>query len=271
MFTSLALGGGGVRGVLHVGGLAALEEARGSLRFPDGIYGCSIGAVVATAVAFGMSSAQIKEMMLHHFDVGRFLPPVRLSSLREIGVTKGMFGMELFDEGLLAAFRSQGLELRGKTIGDAIQPLFIGASNITTHRPVFFTSRVPVVEALRASCCIPLVYAPQVLYGNVYLDGGLYMNCMDEYVPPGTLVFHISFPPQSITPGSLSTLSIVEFMKQLYVGRRRTDIADTVVWFQEGDTNILDTLTPETKDRLYEIGRSQVHGFLAKRTPEKLE
>jgi hypothetical protein len=271
MFTSLALGGGGVRGVIHVGGLAALEATRGNLTFPDGVYGCSIGAIVATAVAFGLTSAQIKEMMIQHFDVSRFLPTVRMSSFRDVVVSKGAFDMELFDIGLLAAFQSQGLDLRDKLIRDASQPLFIAASNITTRRPVFFTGRIPLLEALRCSCCLPLVYTPQVLRGNVYLDGGLYMNSLDEFVPPGTLVFHISYSPRPVTPANLSDLSVVEFLKHLYVGRVRIGEHANRLWFQEDEIHILEELTPEKKERMYQIGYSQALQFLSKRAAEKLE
>jgi predicted acylesterase/phospholipase RssA len=31
--------------------LAAIEKIKGDLQFPEGIYGCSIGSIVATAVA----------------------------------------------------------------------------------------------------------------------------------------------------------------------------------------------------------------------------
>jgi len=271
MFTSLALGGGGVRGVLHVGGLAALEAHQGHLRFPDGIYGCSIGAVLATAVAFQLTSTQIKEMMTHHFDVHKFLPQIRLSSIGGVMTSKGAFTMDLFDEGVLAAFRSQGIELRGKMIADTPQPLFIGASNITTHRPVFFTGRVPLLEALRASCCLPLVYIPQVVRGNVYLDGGLYMNSLDDFVPPNCLVFHISHCPQPITPANLPDISVSDFLKQLYVGRVHTKERPNRVWFQEDETQILEELTLEKKVRMFEIGYSQASAFLAKRTAKKIK
>lgn len=271
MFTSLALGGGGVRGVIHVGGLAALEATRGNLTFPDGVYGCSIGAIVATAVAFGLTSAQIKEMMIQHFDVSRFLPTVRMSSFRDVVVSKGAFGMELFDTGLLAAFQSQGLDLRDKRICDASQPLFIAASNITTRRPVFFTGRVPLLDALRCSCCLPLVYTPQVFQGNVYLDGGLYMNSLDDFVPPGTLVFHISYSPRPVTPANLPDLSVTEFLKHLYVGRMRIGECADRLWFQEDDIHILEELTPEKKERMYQVGYSQALRFLSKRAAKKLE
>ena len=271
MFTSLALGGGGVRGVLHVGGLAALEAIRGDLRFPDGIYGCSIGAILATAVAFHLTSAQIKEMMIQHFDVSRFLPQIRLSCIHGVLTSKGAFTMDLFDEGVIAAFQSQGVDLRGKMIADAPQPLFIGASNITTHRPVFFTGQIPLLEALRASCCLPLVYIPQVVRGNVYLDGGLYMNSLDKFVPANCLVFHISHSPQPITPANLPEISVSDFLKQLYVGRVDSEPRPNRVWFREDETQILEELTTEKKNRMFELGYSQATAFLAKRATEKLE
>ena len=62
MFRSIALGGGGIRGFLLFGGLKAIEERQGNLNFPDGIYGCSVGSVIATGVAFGLTSKQMEEI-----------------------------------------------------------------------------------------------------------------------------------------------------------------------------------------------------------------
>jgi patatin-like phospholipase/acyl hydrolase len=52
-FQKLALGGGGVKGILHIGALQELSKHQ-PLIFPEGVYGSSIGAVIGTYVAFGL-------------------------------------------------------------------------------------------------------------------------------------------------------------------------------------------------------------------------
>ncbi|NOT08074.1 MAG: patatin-like phospholipase family protein, partial [Gemmatimonadales bacterium] len=47
---SLVLGGGGLKGLTHIGALRALEE-RGLV--PEAVIGCSMGSLVAAAWAIG--------------------------------------------------------------------------------------------------------------------------------------------------------------------------------------------------------------------------
>ena len=54
MFSILALGGGGLKGYLEIGAIEELEEHYGKLHetFHEGVYGCSIGSIIATCIAF---------------------------------------------------------------------------------------------------------------------------------------------------------------------------------------------------------------------------
>lgn len=271
MFRSLALSGGGVRGILHVGGLAAIEKRMGNLSFPDGVYGCSIGAVVATAVAFNLTSEQIKNMVIADFDLSFIVPPPRLSSIQNILDRKGAFSMDNFETTIVTSFANQGIDIRGKRIKDAPQKLFIGASNLTTRRPVFFSGNIPILEALKCSCCVPLVFEPQVLFGSVYLDGGLYIPRMNGMVPDETLIFHISYTPSAVTPEYLETCSVSDFIKELYVGKEFRGNMENTLWFRENSVHILQDVKLDDKERLWQDGRSQATAFLAERFPEKLE
>ena len=71
VFKILAFGGGGSRGILHTGAIKYFEES-GLLANVTDVYGCSIGSVYATAIALGLNSEQIKEMMLlFNFEANR--------------------------------------------------------------------------------------------------------------------------------------------------------------------------------------------------------
>lgn len=58
---SLVLGGGGLKGLAHIGVLQALEEA--GLR-PSGVVGSSIGSLIAAAWAAGRSVDFMRERAL---------------------------------------------------------------------------------------------------------------------------------------------------------------------------------------------------------------
>ena len=271
MFRAIALGGGGVRAGLHIGALQALERVQGHLNFPDGIWGCSAGAVVATAVAFNLSSSQIASMYATHLQMSEILPRPRLDSLAELLSKKGLFAMDRYEEAVVAAFRSQGVELVGKTIADAPQPLYIVASNLTTHNPTVFTKQVGILDAIRCSSCIPFVFQPQVLYNHVYLDGGVLVDCVASIAPPEALTLHIADPGDTIYAKDIETISLQVYLYRIYRCLRGRPVGPNILWLQNATIGILQDMTLEEKQTLVRDGDSQTLAFLAKRFPDKLK
>lgn len=271
MFRSLALGGGGVRGGLHVGALIALEEKLGHLSFPDGIYGSSIGSVLATAVAFGMNTTQIRDMFYGHFTLDAFLPPLRLSTLADAVQRKGLFPMDMLETTLYNAFASQGVDLHGKTIQDAPQKLHIVASNMTTRRPVIFAGNIPVMDAIKCSSCLPFVFHPQILHNNVYLDGAILVAQIADIVPDDCLVIQLSSETPRIFPTDLESMSIMTYMDTLYTSMRRRSSTKTILSLQNDTIGMLHDITQKDKDNMVEQGRSQTLAFLTKRLAQELK
>jgi hypothetical protein len=271
MFKSIAFGGGGARGGLMVGGLAAYEKTVGPLVFPNGVYGCSIGSILATAVAFQLNATQIKSIFDDHFDLDNILPPVRLTHVVEGINTKGLFSMEMLEQTITKAFDQQGISLRGKMIADTPQKLYIVASNMTTQKPTLLTGQVPILDAIKCSCCLPFVFRPQVLFHQVYLDGGLFLDNIESIVPKGTLVFHIGPMSETIFEKDLDTMPISTYAYKLYRAMRNTTIGPNVIWLQNDTIGLLHDLTPEDKKTLYDSGYSTTFRFLTKRLAQKLE
>jgi hypothetical protein len=260
-----------MRGCLHLGGLKALSEFQETLEFPDGLYGYSIGAFVATALAFRMTLGQIQEMMEGTMNFDVLLPEIKLKSILNLTTHCGMMSMDCVEKALISAFLKQGVDLRGKKIADAPQKLYIGASNFTTKRPVFFTGNVPILAALKASACIPLFFQPQVLYGNVYLDGGVYMYYFDEYLPRDCLTFIVGYPEVPIRPKDIEEGNITELVKQMYVGARHPPKSPTALWFIEDKVHAIHDVTDMDKERLILSGYSQAFAFLTKLTSKERE
>jgi predicted acylesterase/phospholipase RssA len=271
LFKSLALGGGGVRGGLHIGALAALEKFKGDLTFPEGIYGTSVGSIVATAVAFGLKSSQIREMFDKHFHMESILPPIRLSNLVDCPTKKGLFSMDMLEKTVLEAFDSQGVDLRGKKISDAEQRLYIVASNMTTMRTNILTCGIPVLDAIKCSSCLPFVFVPQVLYNQVYVDGGVFMDSIARVVPDTCLVVHISAVADPMYPSEMESMSIATFIHSVYRGTRNHVSGKNVLWLQDETIHILQSIGPKEKALLYNEGFSQTSAFLTKRFPEELK
>jgi NTE family protein len=270
MFSSIALGGGGVRGGLHVGALAAIEKIQGNLQFPDGIYGCSIGSIVATAVAFGLQSKQIQDMFNIHMSLTGIIPELRLSNITDFTSRKGLFTMDLIEKSIIEAFRSQNIDLVNKTLKDAPQKLFIVASNMTTRYPTIFQEDVPILEAIKCSSCLPLIFEPQVLYNHVYLDGGIMIDSLDSIVPNSCLVIHISESGSSLYANELKELNISTYMYKIYRCARKKPKGENVLWLRDDSIHILQQLTDQDKQHLYDQGFLQTTTFFTQRLAKEL-
>jgi hypothetical protein len=271
MFRSLALGGGGVRAGLHVGALNALEATRGNLSFPDGLWGCSAGAVLATAVAFNLTAAQVADLYRSHMDITSVIPPPKLSALADLATTKGMFSMDQYEQAILTAFKTHGIDLTDKTLADTPQPLYIVASDMTTHNPTVFTKQVRILDALRCSSCLPILFQPQVLYNHVYLDGGVFVDCLSSLVPSDCLVLHISDPGEKLYASELDSIPLTTYLYRIYRSLRGRPTASNVLWLQNSSVGLLQEMTSAQKDALCEQGASQTLAFLAKRAAQEVE
>jgi NTE family protein len=152
----IVLSGGGVRGVAHLGVLAALAE-RGLE--PDCVAGTSSGALVG---AFYAASKPI-EAALEFF---REQSPFRLSrlSLRK----PGFIDTEKVQHDLAEHFPDHRFETLDRR-------LFVVATDIVNAREVVFDTG-PLVPAILASCSIPMVFTPTEIDGRLYADGSIVNN-----------------------------------------------------------------------------------------------
>lgn len=153
----LALGGGSFRGFAHVGVIEVL--AREGL-MPSWLAGTSAGAIAASLIAFGVPLAE----MYGAVEEVNWASIARLRPLAPIGT--------LTNEGIEAAL----VRLLGDArIEDSPIPLRIVATDIVAGERVVL-HRGPVARAVRASSCIPGVFAPVQLGGQLLVDGALVEN-----------------------------------------------------------------------------------------------
>ncbi len=152
----LALGGGGMKGLAHVGALSVLERA--GLR-PDVIAGCSIGAIIGALYAAG-------------FDAGALARLLREQSLLKL-FTFRLDGQGLLSVSALRTFLKE--HLGDRRFEDLAIPLRLNATDLETGEEVVL-HRGPVVEAVLASSAIPGLFAPVSLGGRRLVDGGLSNN-----------------------------------------------------------------------------------------------
>lgn len=152
----LALSGGGVKAFCHAGVLKALEEK--GIR-PDVISGVSAGGVVAALYADGYSPDSILSMFRKQsfFNYYRFSFP-----------DGGLLSLRGFKEFL-------DTTLHAKTFEELSIPLKIIATDFDSGRTVVF-EKGDLVDALVASCSVPMLFPPYKINGVNYVDGGVLQN-----------------------------------------------------------------------------------------------
>ena len=212
-FRQLALSGGGMKGIMHIGVLNALEKHQ-PLVFPDGVYGCSIGAIIGTLIAF--EKPLQREMAHKYLKFDNVLPKLEFNHVKNVFKEKGMFSMDLFEEKLIEVFSEVNIDLKTAKIKDAKMPLYIIASNITKGVPAILSGDVLIIDALKCSCCLPGVFHPQELYGNLYLDGGLLMPSLEVIAPNALQLFLTKKRSIPVTKENLENISMVDFIRHIY-------------------------------------------------------
>jgi NTE family protein len=150
---ALVLAAGGPRGFAHVGVLRALDEL--GIR-PDLIVGASIGALIGSALAAGMSISQI-EALAFDFDFYRL---ARWSPGQ---------GVKLEGEGI-AQWVQQTLGVR--RFEELRTPLTVVATDVSTQQPAVF-NRGELGPAVQASCAVPRWFAPVRIRDREFIDADL--------------------------------------------------------------------------------------------------
>lgn len=156
MKIGIALGGGGSRGVAHLGVLKALEEMGIT---PDVISGASAGSIVGSFIAAGMGPEETMELIKDDgfLDYAKINLPVA-----------GLFTLDRFEENLrktLPANDFKELEI----------PLYVAVSNLNSGK-VEYIDNGDLIKAVKASCSIPVLFSPVEMGGSMYVDGGLLDN-----------------------------------------------------------------------------------------------
>ena len=150
--TAIVLGGGGSRGIAHVGVLDVLTEANIPI---DMIVGTSMGAIVGALFASGLKPHVIA---------------------REMSALQGnnIFSMNIFS----ARARQRDIrkqmerQLRDMTFADLQIPMCTMAVDVITGQEVAIDSG-PLIPAILASAAVPAVFPPVQIDSHQLVDGGV--------------------------------------------------------------------------------------------------
>jgi NTE family protein len=152
----LVLGCGGAKGLSHIGVIKFLEEMDVKIDF---ITGVSIGALIGGAYASGLSIKELEDIALE----------------TDLTSTAKFFSPGFGKSGLVTGSKVQEFltsKLGEKEIENLEIPFTAVATDIITGEEILF-NKGDLVEAIRASISIPIVFQPVIWNNIILVDGGL--------------------------------------------------------------------------------------------------
>jgi NTE family protein len=284
----VAFGGGGARGLAHVGVLRALHRRKEYL--PKIVAGTSAGSIVAALYAGGLTQEEI-ENAARNFDwfhnVINFSDTVKNALEMKRGglVSNEKLGRTIKDL------------IQGKSFKDLEIDLAVTATDIENRRRVIFTSPgvaermntsvlsrfLPerteskpgcstvvvsdyddVGTAVRASCAVPGVFLPVEIGDMRLLDGGLIDQVPVDIIKAmgADFTIGISLSMTQMTHGISNMASVFSGMISLlgiYQLRKSLDLAD--IGFQVSGIDKRSTIDPKQFD-LIDIGEKDMERWL---------
>ncbi|WP_210488710.1 patatin-like phospholipase family protein [Rufibacter aurantiacus] len=157
----LCLSGGAARGVAHLGVLQALKE----MGIPiHAISGVSSGAIVGAFFAAGYTPEEVLELVC-----GLPLPKLLRPALNR-GILHTHALHKIFEE-----------HLKERTFEELPIKLTISALDLVEGSTVYFTQG-SLVEALKASSAVPVLFKPMQMEKRLLVDGGIVNNLPVECI-----------------------------------------------------------------------------------------
>lgn len=161
----LVLGGGGMKGMAHLGAWKALQEHGYT---PDAIIGTSIGSLMGALIACRVDTETLIETALGvtKDDVVKLNRRVLWQGLKQTAVLLGEH-YRSFIRRLLPVHRFRDLSI----------PLRLNAMSLISGQDVWFGTGaredIRLVDAIYASCAIPMYFPPLHIREDVLVDGGM--------------------------------------------------------------------------------------------------
>lgn len=171
---ALVLGAGGARGLAHIHVLKAFDEL--GLR-PSVIAGTSIGSIMGSAFAAGMSGDEVEAYVMERFDDRvRLLSDVlkvRPESWKKFISDGGLRLGELNLESIFSVFLPEQIP---ETFAELSIPMHVVATDYYAGSATVFSSG-PLHAPIAASAAIPAVFLPVEVGGRFYVDGSATNPC----------------------------------------------------------------------------------------------
>lgn len=169
----IVLSGGGVKALAFIGALTLADTSR-----LQSAIGTSMGAFLACLLASGYTPAELRSIFLE-LDWYTLFQSNILSTLTNLTQTFAVNGGSKVRH-LLHHLLYNKLGKENPSFEELPVDLCVVATNLNTNEAEEFSKRrtpkQSVVEAVFASMCLPLLFPPQTIGGETYVDGSLKNN-----------------------------------------------------------------------------------------------
>ncbi len=184
MLKNIIFSGGGLKGWAYIGTIQALSEY---INFNDleQVIGVSIGSIFGLFYVLG-----IKWHYLLDFVLGLNIPETADINLDSIFTNQSLFEGIKFKNIIKTVMSSKiDPDITFMELYRYSGILFtVNALNVDSFSLKYFnyqeTPEIKVIDAVMASCSIPLVFPPYCIHGEYYYDGGICNNCPSNLVDP---------------------------------------------------------------------------------------
>lgn len=266
---NLALAGGGFFGYAHVGALKELELYKDHFAI-ENIKGVSVGSLVAALYAVGYNPDELTQI-LFDMDFDALIRDTNFAYYR-LWEKFGMYEANKLEEEIERLIRIK-TNIRLCTFCQIKTNLTIFSTNLNFQCPRAFdrenTPEIPISKAVRLSIGYPFIMTPVLFEGDLYGDGGEFMNYpistfdnLDETLgitfaafnenSNGTLKHRIEIKDLSDYAKSVgTTMSRAAYVSQITDKYWNRSI---IIHITEKISSMQFDLTPEQKMFIYECG-----------------
>jgi NTE family protein len=162
----LVLGGGGMKGLAHVGAWRALREAGIEV---DEVIGTSIGALIGACIGGGLEHDRLQSL-------ARALQKTDIVTLNRWALLlNGIRQQSVFRGDVFRTYLERVLP--HDSFAALSVPVGMNAVDLQTGRMEWFgaggRTDVPLCDAVYASCALPVFYPPAEIGGRYFVDGGV--------------------------------------------------------------------------------------------------
>lgn len=262
---NLILSGGGIKGISHIGAIAALEELN-IINKIETFVGTSVGSLIISLYIIGYSSAELFNF-IKLFDLGK-LKNINILNLSTFGLDDGS-RLDFVIQKLITG-KGYDAKITLKEIYEIKKKKIIFTTVCVNNMEICFKSYLtdpdlPLYLAIRMSAAIPIIYSPIVYKDKMYIDGGsvdtfpihLFKNEIEE-----TLGILLSEPNDEIKIiDNLETyfLRILQCLMQGLTYRSQLGYENITIKINTDSINIINyEIDLDKKEKLYKTGYESI-------------